>query len=198
MMAEIEEKYDISDATTSLGRLLRYSMRWGSGNVTVRQELEYIQDYMALINLRYDYPIHLGLKLDEQILDLELPKMSLQPLVENAILHGIEPLGVENTVYIKGFIENDDCVIEVSDSGRGMSEEEIAILRKRIESAIDAKGGKGNGIGLKNVNDRIVMAFGKEYGLSMYSKQGMYTKAVIRIPANRKRKDADADNGGLK
>lgn len=195
MMAEIEEKYDISDATTSLGKLLRYSMRWGSGNVTVRQELEYIQDYMALINLRYDFPIHLGVNIDEQLLDLEIPKMSLQPLVENAILHGIEPLGIENTVYIKGFIENEDCVIEVSDSGRGMSEEEIAILRKRIESAIDAKGGKGNGIGLKNVNDRIIMAFGKQYGLSMYSRQGMYTKAVIRIPANNKRRETDQDPG---
>ncbi|MBR6308042.1 MAG: histidine kinase [Lachnospiraceae bacterium] len=195
MMAEIEEKYDISDAITSLGKLLRYSMRWVSGNVTVGQELEYIQDYMALINLRYDYPIHLGVKLDDSLLELEIPKMSLQPLVENAILHGIEPLGVENTVYIKGHIEGDDCVIEVSDSGRGMSEEEIAILRKRIESEIDVNGGKGNGIGLKNVNDRIIMAFGKEYGLSMYSKQGLYTKAVVKIPAKRNR---SMNVGGLK
>ncbi|MBR5993404.1 MAG: histidine kinase [Lachnospiraceae bacterium] len=198
MMAEIEEKYDISDAITSLGKLLRYSMRWVSGNVTVGQELEYIQDYMALINLRYDYPIHLGVKLDDALLELEIPKMSLQPLVENAILHGIEPLGVENTVYIKGHLEGEDCVIEVSDSGRGMSEEEIAILRKRIESEIDVNGGKGNGIGLKNVNDRIIMAFGKEYGLSMYSKQGLYTKAVVKIPARRNRREAGNNVGGLK
>ena len=118
--------------------------------------------------------------------------------MENAILHGIEPLGVENTVYIKGRIEDDTCIIEVSDSGRGMSEEEIAILRKRIESALDAGGGKGNGIGLKNVHDRIVMAFGKDYGLSMYSKEGLYTKAVIRIPVTREQKKDVSNAGGIK
>ena len=198
MMAEIEEKYDISDAITSLGKLLRYSMRWVSGNVTVGEELDYIQDYMALINLRYDYPIHLGVNIAPELMNLQIPKMSLQPLVENAILHGIEPLGVESTLYIKGSIEGDDCIIEVSDSGRGMSEEEVAILRKRIESALEVNGGKGNGIGLKNVHDRIVMAFGKGYGLSMYSKQGLYTKAVVRIPAKKSDRNNAVNGGGLK
>ena len=198
MMAEIEEKYDISDAITSLGKLLRYSMRWVSGNVTVGEELDYIQDYMALINLRYDYPIHLGVNIPPELMNLEIPKMSLQPLVENAILHGIEPLGVESTLYIKGQIEDGDCVIEVSDSGRGMSEEEIAILRKRIESALEVNGGKGNGIGLKNVHDRIVMAFGKGYGLSMYSKEGLYTKAVVKIPVKKRERRDAMQGGGLK
>lgn len=198
MMAEIEEKYDISDAITSLGKLLRYSMRWVSGNVSVGEELDYIQDYMALINLRYDYPIHLGVKLEPELLSLQIPKMSLQPLVENAILHGIEPLGMESTLYIKGHIEDGDCVIEVSDSGRGMSEEEVALLRKRIESELEVNGGKGNGIGLKNVHDRIVMAFGKGYGLSMYSKQGLYTKAVVRIPAKRMERQDTIKGGGTK
>ena len=198
MMAEIEEKYDISDAITSLGKLLRYSMRWVSGNVTVGEELDYIQDYMALINLRYDYPIHLGVNIAPELMNLEIPKMSLQPLVENAILHGIEPLGVESTLYIKGQIEDGDCIIEVSDSGRGMSEEEIAILRKRIESALEVNGGKGNGIGLKNVHDRIVMAFGKGYGLSMYSKEGLYTKAVVKIPVKKRERREAIQGGGLK
>ena len=198
MMAEIEEKYDISDAITSLGKLLRYSMRWVSGNVTVGEELDYIQDYMALINLRYDYPIHLGVNIAPELMNLQIPKMSLQPLVENAILHGIEPLGIESTLYIKGQLEGDDCIIEVSDSGRGMSEEEINILRTRIESALEVNGGKGNGIGLKNVHDRIVMAFGKGYGLSMYSKQGLYTKAVVRIPTKKTERNNAVNSGGLK
>ena len=79
-----------------------------------------------------------------------------------------------------------------------MSEDEVAILRKRIESDIDVNGGKGNGIGLKNVNDRIIMAFGKEYGLSMYSKQGLYTKAVVKIPARKNRREDNMNVGGLK
>ena len=79
-----------------------------------------------------------------------------------------------------------------------MSEEEVAILRKRIESALEVNGGKGNGIGLKNVHDRIVMAFGKGYGLSMYSKQGLYTKAVVRIPAKKSDRNNTVNSGGLK
>ena len=185
MMAEIDEKYAISDAITSLGKLLRYSMRRVSGNVTVGDELAYIQDYISLINLRYDYPIHLGIKVPEDIKINEIPKMSLQPLVENAILHGIEPLGVESTVYIKAWTEEDVCIVEVSDSGRGMSEEELAALIARIEGVAEIDGGRGNGIGLKNVHDRIVMAFGKQYGLTVYSKPGLYTKVAIRIPVKR-------------
>jgi two-component system, sensor histidine kinase YesM len=77
MMAEIDEEYAISDAVTALGKLLRYSMKWVSGNVLVEQELEYIKNYMALINLRFDYEIYLSLNLPELVLKQEIPKMSL-------------------------------------------------------------------------------------------------------------------------
>ena len=102
MMAEIDEEYDISDAVTSLRKLLRYSMKWVSGNVLVEQELEYIKNYMALINLRFDYEIYLSLNLPEIILQQEIPKMSLQPIVENAIYHGIEQMAEDTNIYIKG------------------------------------------------------------------------------------------------
>lgn len=183
MMAEIDEKYEISDSITSLGKLLRYSMRWVSGNVKVKEELEYIKDYMALINLRYDYPVHLAVNVEPEIMDFDIPKMSLQPLVENAILHGIEPLGEEGTIYIKGWIENEECFIEVSDTGKGMTDEELNTLKERIEGKVEVSGGKGNGIGLKNVHDRVTMAFGPEYGLSIYTKLDCYTKIAIKIPA---------------
>lgn len=182
MMAEIDEKYEISDAITSLGKLLRYCMRWVSGNVKVYEELEYIKDYMSLINLRYDFPIHLAVNIPQELMDVDIPKMSLQPVVENAILHGIEPLGEESTIYIKGWQEGDDCVIEVSDSGRGMTEEELNKLKDKINGNIEVSGGKGHGIGVKNVHDRIVMAFGQDYGLDIYTKLNCYTKVAIRIP----------------
>lgn len=194
MMAEIDEKYEISDAITSLGKLLRYSMRWVSGNVKVHEELSYIKDYMALINLRYDYPIHLGINVSPEIMELDIPKMSLQPVIENAILHGIEPMGEESTIYIKGWIENGDCIIEVSDSGRGMTEEEVEKLKAKIEGQIEVSGGKGNGIGLKNVHDRVVIAFGSGYGLSIFSKLDCYTKVAIRIPYFFVPKDVKNEN----
>ncbi|MGN0141813.1 MAG: histidine kinase [Roseburia sp.] len=182
MMAEIDEEYAISDAVTSLGKLLRYSMKWVSGNVLVEQELEYIKNYMALINLRFDYEIYLSLNIPELILKQEIPKMSLQPIVENAIYHGIEQMAEDTSIYIKGLLEGDDCLIEITDAGKGMTEEEVERLRLKIAGKIDSSGGSGNGIGLKNVQDRIQLAFGENYGIEIASKLGCYTKIRVRIP----------------
>ena len=182
MMAEIDEKYEISDAITALGKLLRYSMRWVSGNVKLEEELEYIKSYMVLINLRYDYEIILYLNLPEELLSQEIPKMSLQPIVENAILHGIEPLSEDSTIYIKGWVEKDDCIIEISDTGQGMTDAQVRALEDKINGAVEESGGDGHGIGLKNVQDRIHMSFGGNYGIRIASKYGCYTKIAIRLP----------------
>lgn len=182
MMAEIDEEYAISDAVTSLGKLLRYSMKWVSGNVLVEQELEYIKNYMALINLRFDYEIFLSLNIPDTILKQEIPKMSLQPIVENAIYHGIEQMAEDTNIYIKGFVEENDCVIEITDAGKGMTEEEVEQLKKKIKGEMESDGGSGNGIGLKNVQDRIQIAFGEKYGIEVASKLGCYTKIRVRIP----------------
>lgn len=186
MMAEIQEEYEISDAVTALGKLLRYSMKWVSGNVLVEQELEYIRNYMALINLRFDYKIYLTVNVPELILKQEIPKMSLQPIVENAIYHGIEQMAEDTTIYIKGIMDENDCMIEITDAGRGMSEKEIKQLKMKIAGKIDSSGGSGNGIGLKNVQDRIHIAFGEKYGIDFASKKGCYTKVIVRIPMIRK------------
>lgn len=182
MMAEIDEEYAISDAITSLGKLLRYSMRWVSGNVLVEEEIEYIRNYLALINLRFDYEIYLSLNLPEEILKQEIPKMSLQPIIENAIYHGIEELAEDTNIYVKGIIEGRDCIIEITDAGRGMNEEQVEKLKKKIAGEIETGGGSGNGIGLKNVQDRIRMSFGEGYGIGIASKLGCYTKITVRIP----------------
>ena len=185
MMAEIDEKYEISDAITALGKLLRYSMKWTSGNVTVEQEIDYIHNYLALINLRFDYEIYLSLNIPENIMIQEIPKMSLQPIVENSIYHGIEQMAKDTNIYIKGFQEDEDCIIEITDAGKGMSEEEVRRLYQKISGEIDSAGGSGNGIGLKNVQDRIRISFGPEYGLEFSSKPGMYTKVRVRVPMNK-------------
>lgn len=145
MMAEIDEEYTISDAITSLGRLLRYSIRWVSDNVRVEEEIEYIRDYLLLINLRFDYEIYLSLNLPEEVLQQEIPKMSLQPIVENAVYHGIEDLAENTNIYIKGMVQDEKCMIEITDAGKGMSEEELEKLRKKMAGEIEPDGGKSTG-----------------------------------------------------
>ncbi|WP_028246843.1 sensor histidine kinase [Pseudobutyrivibrio ruminis] len=182
MMAEMKEEYDISDAITSLGKLLRYSMKWTSKTVYISDELEYIKNYMALINLRFDYEIYLSLNIPEEMLGLRIPKMSLQPIIENAIIHGIEELADDTTIYIKGIVEGEDCRIEITDNGRGMNEEELKRLEDKIAGLAPDGGGSGNGIGLKNVQDRLHIAFGEKYGITVSTREGCYTKVCVTIP----------------
>lgn len=185
MMAEIEEQYIISDAVTALGKLLRYSMRWISKNVTVEEEVDYIKNYLALINLRFDYEIYLSINIPELLWKQEIPKMSLQPIIENALYHGIEEIAEDTSIYMKGIVYEDYFKIEITDSGKGMTEEEINNLYKKISGEIEATGGSGNGIGLKNVQDRIKISFGPEYGISVASKKGCFTKVIVKIPLTK-------------
>ncbi len=182
MMAEVEEKYAIADAVTALGKLLRYSMKWVSKNVTVSEEIDYIKNYLALINLRFDYEIYLSLNIPDIIYEQEIPKMSLQPIIENAIYHGIEEIAEDTSIYIKGTLSENYCIIEITDSGKGMTEEETRRLQKKIEGEIETTGSSGNGIGLKNVQDRIKISFGEEYGISIASMKDCYTKVIVKIP----------------
>lgn len=183
MMAEIEEKYDISDAITSLGKMLRYSMRWMNGTVTIAEEIEYIRNYLKLLNLRFDYEIYLSLNIPDEIYDIRIPKMVLQPLVENAVYHGIEEMAEDTNIYIKGIILDDArCTIEVADAGKGMSEDDLQELRKRIYASERVTQEGIHGIGLKNVQDRIQMYFGEEYGIEIYSKEKCFTKVMLHMP----------------
>ncbi|MDD3795753.1 MAG: histidine kinase [Lachnospiraceae bacterium] len=182
MMAEISEEYDISDAVTALGELLRYGMKWVSGTVEISQELEYIKNYVQLMNLRYDFIIRLSISLPDFVYGQQIPKMSLQPIIENAICHGIEDMDQDAVIYIKGEDLGADYRIEITDSGIGMSPDKKEILEKKLRGELEVSGGSGNGIGLKNVQDRIRLEFGPGYGLSFYSKEGCYTKVSILLP----------------
>ncbi|MCR4998532.1 MAG: sensor histidine kinase [Lachnospiraceae bacterium] len=184
MMAEIDEKYEIADAITSLGKLLRYSMRWISGNVSLAEEVEYIRNYVLLMNLRYDFEVILSIDIPEELYDQEIPKMSLQPVVENAVLHGIEPVATDTTIYIKAREGDGVFQIEITDAGRGMSPEQLEKLRETIHGKVQPEGGsaKGHGIGLKNVEDRIQLSFGKDYGVEVFSEESKYTKVALLMP----------------
>lgn len=185
MMAEINEEYQISDAVTSLGDMFRYSMKWTSGLVALRDEVQYIKNYLNLLNLRFDYEIFLSLNIPGEYMDLKIPKMSLQPIVENSVYHGIENVAEDTSIYLKVYEEKDIIYLEVSDMGIGMDEKMVEELNRKINSvdAIDEESNHGRA--LYNVQERIKMHFGPDYGLKVYSKLGAYTKVIIEIPKDK-------------
>jgi len=194
MMAEIREEYNISDALTSLGKLLRYGIHITSQKVDVQEEIAYIQNYMVLINYRYEYDIFLSINLPTDILQQKIPKMTLQPIVENAIIHGIEELAEDTNIYIKGILYDDYVEIEITDQGIGMHQREVEILRKKISGEIESTG-KTNGIGLKNVQDRLQAVFGENYGIEIVSRKDCFTKVIVRIPRILKLTDNKGERG---
>lgn len=189
MMAEIKGEYEISDSVTILGKLLRYSMKWNSKTVSVREEIDYMSNYLALMNLRYDYEIYLSLNIEEIVYEQQIPKMSLQPIVENAIYHGIEDMAEDTNIYIKGYTKGKDCIIEITDAGKGMSENIVETIYKKLSGEIEVSDKAEGGIGLKNVHDRIQMSFGESYGVEIYSEIERYTKVKVIVPLTSSEED---------
>lgn len=184
MMAEIDEKYEIADAVTTLGKLLRYSMKLEGGSIELSRELDYIKNYIDLMNLRFDYVITLVIDVPEPLMAQKIPKISLQPIVENAVVHGAAALATDSTVSVRGEIDRERkrYTISIADEGIGMDERALDRLKRQIAGTEPTRSSSGNGIGLKNVNDRIRLTFGEEYGLRVESRPGTGTTVMVDLP----------------
>ena len=184
MMAEIDEEYEIADAVTTLGKLLRYSMKLEGGGVRLERELDYIRNYVTLMNLRFDYVISLCVDVPEELLGQKVPKISLQPIVENAVVHGAAALAADTTITVRGTLHAEQgwFSVQIIDEGRGMDEAGLARLHRQIAGEEPAPAGSGNGIGLGNVQSRIRMAFGADYGLQVSSRLGQGTTVSVTLP----------------
>lgn len=187
MMAEIEEKYEISDAVTSLGEMMRYNLRWKNDFVVLEEELNYIRNYIDIMNLRLDGLLELNIEVDQDLLDQEVLKMSLQPIVENAIKHGIIPknLSSKGILKVSATYLDESVIIDITDNGIGMSAAQRELLNASIKSGQKtepASVNNGNGIGIVNVNERIKLYYGDGYGISVTSVEGEFTTVTVTMP----------------
>lgn len=187
MMAEIEGKYDISDAVTSLGEMMRYNLRWKNDFVALEEELNHIKNYIDIMNLRMDGLLTLTMDISKEMFELEVLKMSLQPVIENAVQHGIRPIISSRMGIIEVKVWNEDnfAIIEIKDNGIGMSSDKCNLLNQQIKQKLEDENRlvtTGSGIGLKNVNERIVLYYGEDYGLNVSSVTGEFTVVTIKIP----------------
>lgn len=177
-MALDQEAYDISKATSTLAKFFRLSLAGGSEEITLEQELEHVKLYLDIQNMRYKNAIKYTFDIDENILDYYTLKLILQPLVENAIIHGINEKKLpEGEITIQAYEDFDCIIIEISDNGVGMS----ASKAKELNNADNEKG-----FGVKNINERIQIKYGMSFGLKYKSAQGEGTIVTIKLPLIKK------------
>lgn len=196
MLAEIEEQFLISDIMTALGGMMRYSMEWKRDHVMLSDEIQQVRHYVSVMSIRYDGRLDLQLAITPECLKQESLKMSLQPVVENAIKHGMSRMHSSDgnlVITISAVRRDQACVIEITDNGCGIPEEKLGLLNRMLrmeESAyqdvrqlfVRKDNHHSNGIGLRNVDQRLVMSYGTEYGIQIESQEGSYTRIIMTLP----------------
>ena len=177
-MVESEQYEAATSMVTALANLFRISLNKGKNIITIREEIEHAQNYLYIQKLRYKNRFEVTFDIDPEIYDCCTIKLIVQPLIENAIYHGVEFMDGDGEITIKGYVKENDIYIDVTDNGLGMPEETVKYLLTddtRIHK-------KGSGIGLSNVHQRIQLYFGKRYGLEIESELDEGTTVHIHLP----------------
>lgn len=179
-MATVQKADGIRDIVSALGRLLMNISKEASEQISIKREISLTEDYIFIQNIRYNGKIKVSFQIpDENLLNNEIAKFTLQPIVENAIFHGIEPKKDAGNIKIGIVEEGEKLIIFVEDDGVGIDEEGI----KRIFSSKSKDRNRGlSGIGVKNVDERLKLIYGDNFGLSIESVVGIYTRVNIKIP----------------
>jgi two-component system sensor histidine kinase YesM len=166
-----------SRMVVSFANLMRYSINYGSMHVSLKTDIGYVQDYLLLQKMRYGQRLEYTIDIDESLLQCKAPKLFIQPIVENSVVHGLENAG-KLIVHITGRMLGNDLVFSVADDGPGMGEEQLAALRLLIndENAMPKR------IGLYNVHRAAQLLYGKDYGLTIESSDGKGLRVMLKIP----------------
>lgn len=179
-MAETNDS-NIVAMTEALAKLFRISLNKGNEEISLERELEHVKNYLIIQSMRYADKFTYEISAEPGVERCRTIKLILQPIVENCIYHGIKKKRGTGKITIRAYRREQNLIIEVSDDGCGMPEE---ICRKILSDEIESENISGSGIGVKNVNERIQLRFGKKYGLSYSSEEGIGTTVTYVLPYN--------------
>lgn len=180
-MALDYDAIEISDILTTLARFYKLSLSKGKDYVTIETELQHVQIYVGIQNRRYKDRIKLIIDVDKEIYDYYILKIILQPLVENAILHGVmEKKNKPGIIKIIGYKDNNNVIIKIKDNGKGMSSE-------KLENIFNEESKDEHGYGVRNINERLKLNYGNNSGLSYKSQLEVGTIVTIKIPVQKDR-----------
>lgn len=163
-----------------LGNLFRWSSRTGEKTIALEKELEYIQNYLRLQSYRYNEKLEVNIEAAEDVLDEQVPKLILQPLVENAIKHALDAVCRDKLIGIQAKKREDVLEITVYDNGVGIPPERLAEIREALSASGDQD--EFGSIGLKNVDMRLKLMYGAQYGLSINSIEACGTAVKLKVP----------------
>lgn len=178
-MAEID-KDSVITMTDALAKLFRLSLSKGEDTIPVEHEIEHVRNYLIIQSMRYSNKFDYEIDVEEDILKYNTLKLILQPLVENSIYHGIKNKRQKGLITIKGRRVEDRILLEVSDDGIGMDQSMCEEILKSHRTEQNRKG--FNGVGVRNVNERIKLYYGEQYGLEYVSRPGAGTVVKIWLP----------------
>lgn len=170
------------DMIVSLSQFFRLVLSHGAEYISIRDEEEHIRSYLKIQQARYHDILDYEISIDPEIYPYEILKLTLQPLVENALYHGIKYKRAKGKITITGRMQGARIVLCVADNGVGMEPEKLMQLKRALQRPCKDTDG---GFGLANVNERIRMYFGDYYGMEIESRQGEGTRVVVTIPAKR-------------
>ena len=175
-LIEAEKLQEAVEMVSNLSIFFRHSLSKGCDIITMQEEERHVRSYLQIQQVRYQDILQYTIDIDPALCDVPISKLTLQPLVENALYHGIKPKRGLGHIRITGRIEQDAAILQVEDDGVGMSEERLAQLRESIDR------GERVGFGLSTVHERIGLLFAPGYALPLDSREGRGTIVSIRIP----------------
>lgn len=180
---------NIVDVAEALATYFRYTISRVNNLVTLSEELRNVRSYFAIQKYRYGDRVNMEILYapeDEHLLNVRMPKLTLQPIIENAITHGLEPKVSAGHILIRFESTQSRLIIEINDDGVGVSREMLEALNARLRNTtleyISEQSDQDGGIALCNVNNRLRLLFGESYGLSLDSTQGLGTDVTITLP----------------
>lgn len=186
-MAEAGDSKKVVDMITALSSFLRIGLNKGKKFIQIREEIRHIESYLKIQKFRYDDILEYSIEIEDSLYDMRILKLLLQPLVENALYHGIKYKREGGSIRIRGYEKDNNIILEVIDNGVGMDENKLNKIKAVIENTSlenrDIIRTNGDSFGLYNVAERIRLYYGNEYGLDIESRENVGTTVTIILPA---------------